>query len=71
MDEILSLRTLARTDEEKREACVTEVTVAAMIDRVDEFPREVLERLEVSLVAAGAGGCRVQVTGMRSAWCVV
>jgi hypothetical protein len=45
IDEILSLRTLTLTDEEKREARATDPRAAAIIDRVEEFPGEVLERL--------------------------
>ncbi|HEX2298234.1 MAG TPA: hypothetical protein VHH34_06915, partial [Pseudonocardiaceae bacterium] len=45
IDEILSLRTLTLTDEEKREARATDPRAAAIIDRVDTIPREVLERL--------------------------
>jgi hypothetical protein len=45
IDEILSLRTLTLTDEEKREARATDPRAAAIIDRVEVIPREVLERL--------------------------
>jgi hypothetical protein len=45
IDEILSLRTLALTDEEKREARGTDPRAAAVIDRVDDMPPEVLDRL--------------------------
>jgi len=45
IDEILSLRTLTLTDDEKREARATDPRAAAIIDRVEEFPNEVLERL--------------------------
>jgi hypothetical protein len=45
IDEILSLRALTLTDEEKCEARATDPRAAAIIDRVEEFPREVLERL--------------------------
>jgi hypothetical protein len=45
IDEILSLRTLTLTDEEKREARATDPRAAAIIDRVEEFPHEVWERL--------------------------
>jgi hypothetical protein len=45
IDEILSLRTLTLTDEEKREARATDPRAAAIIDRVEEIPREVMERL--------------------------
>jgi hypothetical protein len=45
IDEILSLRTMALTDAEKAEARATDSRAAAIIDRVDEMPGEVLERL--------------------------
>ena len=45
IDEILTLRTVALTDEEKREARATDPRAAAILDRVEELPREVLERL--------------------------
>jgi hypothetical protein len=45
IDEILSLRTLTLTDEEKREARATDPRAAAILDRVEDFPHEVLERL--------------------------
>jgi hypothetical protein len=45
IDEILSLRTMALTDEEKAEARATDGRAAAIIDRVDAMPGEVLERL--------------------------
>ncbi|MEU6643957.1 hypothetical protein ABZ863_15590 [Saccharomonospora sp. NPDC046836] len=45
IDEILSLRTRVLTDEEKQEARATDARAAAIIDRVEALPREVLERL--------------------------
>ena len=45
IDEILTLRTMALTDEEKREARATDERAAAIIDRVDNMPPELLERL--------------------------
>jgi hypothetical protein len=45
IDEILSLRTLTLTDEEKREARATDPQAAALLDRVDSLPDEVLARL--------------------------
>jgi hypothetical protein len=45
IDEILSLRTLTLTDEEKREARATDPRVAAIVDRVDTMPPEIMERL--------------------------
>jgi hypothetical protein len=45
IDEILTLRTMALTDDEKREARATDPRAAAIIDRVDTMPPELLERL--------------------------
>jgi hypothetical protein len=45
IDEILSLRTLTLTEEEKREARDTDPRAAAIIDRVDAIPPEIMERL--------------------------
>lgn len=45
IDELLSLRALTLTDEEKREARATDPRAAEIIDRVDTIPREVFARL--------------------------
>jgi hypothetical protein len=45
IDEILTLRTMALTEDEKREARATDERAAALIDRVDSMPPELLERL--------------------------
>jgi hypothetical protein len=45
IDEILTLRTMALTEDEKREARATDERAAAIIDRVDNMPPELLERL--------------------------
>ena len=45
IDEILSLRTLTLTDAEKAEARATDPRAAALIDRVDGIPDDVLARL--------------------------
>jgi hypothetical protein len=45
IDEILTLRTMALTEAEKREARATDQRAAAIIDRVDNMPPELLERL--------------------------
>jgi len=45
IDEILTLRTMTLTEEEKREARATDARAAAIIDRVDSMPQEMLERL--------------------------
>jgi hypothetical protein len=49
IDEILTLRTLALTDEEKREARATDPRAAAIVDRADSMPQDVLERLHGTL----------------------
>ncbi|MFD8717137.1 hypothetical protein ACFV2H_03675 [Streptomyces sp. NPDC059629] len=45
IDEILTLRTMLLTDEEKREARATDPRAAEILDRVDTMPPEVLGRL--------------------------
>ncbi|GAA4858783.1 hypothetical protein [Saccharopolyspora cebuensis] len=45
IDEILSLRTLTLTEEEKREARATDPRAAAILDRVEVIPKEVFSRL--------------------------
>ena len=45
IDEILTLRTMALTDEEKREARATDPRAADLIDRLDGLPPEMMERL--------------------------
>lgn len=45
IDEILSLRTLLLTDEEKREARATDRRAAEILDRVDAMPPQVFSRL--------------------------
>jgi hypothetical protein len=45
IDEILSLRTRTLTDEEKREVRATDPQAAALLDRVDSLPDEMLARL--------------------------
>ncbi|RCG21374.1 hypothetical protein DTL70_18205 [Streptomyces diacarni] len=45
IDEILSLRTFLLTDEEKREARATDARAAAILDQVENMPREVFARL--------------------------
>jgi hypothetical protein len=45
IDEILSLRALTLTEEEKREARATDPRAKAIMDRVDVLPKEILARL--------------------------
>ena len=45
IDEILTLRTLALTDAEKREARATDSRAADLLDRLDDLPPEMLDRM--------------------------
>jgi hypothetical protein len=45
IDEILTLRTLALTDAEKREARSTDSRAADLLDRLDHLPPEMLDRM--------------------------
>jgi hypothetical protein len=45
IDEILTLRTLALTDAEKRQARATDSRAADLLDRLDDLPPEMLERM--------------------------
>ncbi len=45
IDEILTLRTLTLTDAEKRKARATDSRAAELIDRLDDMPPEMLERM--------------------------
>jgi hypothetical protein len=49
IDEILTLRTMTLTDAEKREARATDPRAAAIIDRVDGMPPEMLDKLHGAL----------------------
>jgi hypothetical protein len=56
IDEILTLRTLALTDEEKREARATDPRAAALLDRLDHLPPEMLERMHGAIRYLGPPG---------------
>lgn len=55
IDEILTLRTMTLTDEEKRQARGTDPRTAAIIDHVDHLPPEMLERLHGAIRMLGPG----------------
>ncbi|HWC38345.1 MAG TPA: hypothetical protein VG476_07440 [Acidimicrobiales bacterium] len=64
IDEILSLRTMALTEDEKREARATDARAAQVIDRVDTMPAEMMDRLHGAiryLRTPGVG--RIEPTG--------
>jgi hypothetical protein len=45
MDEMLTLRTLTLTDEEKRQARGSDARAAALVDHIDNLPPELMDRL--------------------------
>ena len=53
IDEILALRVLTLTDEEKAEARGTDRRAAAIVDRCDDMPPEVWERLHGAVRSIG------------------
>lgn len=56
IDEILALRVLTLTDDEKREARLTDPRAAAIVDRVAELPAEVFARLHGAIRAPAPPG---------------
>jgi hypothetical protein len=69
IDEILTLRTMALTEAEKRQARETDPRAAALIDRVGDMPPEMLERMHGAIrylraaPAAQAGAKGPSVSG--------
>lgn len=49
IDELLTLRTMTLTDDEKREVRGTDSRAAAVLDRADGLPEEILARLHGSV----------------------
>ncbi|MEU6577612.1 hypothetical protein [Streptomyces sp. NPDC046805] len=74
IDEILTLRTMLLTDEEKREARATDPRAAAILDRVDTMPQEVFARLHgavrslAPVTPAGPAATPVPDFADRPAW---
>ena len=60
IDEILSLRTMTLTDAEKREARATDPRAAAIVDRVDGLPPELLARLHGAVRSLAPAGTPAQ-----------
>jgi hypothetical protein len=69
IDEILTLRTLTLTDDEKRAARSTDPRAAELIDRLDDLPPEMLEKMHGAIrylrPAGGAAAPRDQVPEFR------
>jgi len=55
IDELLALRTATLTDEEKREARATDPRAAAVVDRAERMPPELLRRLHGAARAVQGG----------------
>jgi hypothetical protein len=69
IDEILTLRTLALTDAEKRQARATDPLAADLMDRLDSMPPEMLERMHgaIRYLKATPGGPRAGPPGAEAA----
>jgi hypothetical protein len=64
IDEILSLRTLTLTDEEKSEARATDPRAAAIIDRVDTMSTEIMSRLHGALRSVQPTGGEAELAAL-------
>ncbi len=62
IDEILTLRTLALTDAEKQQARATDPRAAQLMDRLDDMPPEMLERMHgaIRYLKSGPAGAGPQ-----------
>ena len=67
IDEILTLRTLALSDEEKLEARATDPRAAALIDRVEAMDAPTMERLHGTIRALRSGACGAGRSGASGA----
>ena len=56
IDEILTLRTLALTDAEKRAARATDARAAELLDRLDHLPPQMFEKLHGAIRYLGSAG---------------
>ncbi|MGH3984914.1 MAG: hypothetical protein ACRDST_20055, partial [Pseudonocardiaceae bacterium] len=65
IDEILTLRTMTLTDEEKAEARATDERARKLMDRVDSMPPEMLDKLHGAIRYLGETP-RTQARGTRS-----
>ncbi|HEX4356740.1 MAG TPA: hypothetical protein VH141_04420 [Pseudonocardia sp.] len=66
-DEILTLRTLVLTDEEKREARATDPRAATLVDAVDSMPAEIFERLHGAIRSMSGPGVAAEVPAFGGA----
>jgi hypothetical protein len=69
IDEILTLRTMTLTDEEKRAARATDPRAAELLDRLDHLPPEMLERMHGAIRYLNpAGNPTTTGTGIAPEW---
>jgi len=61
IDEILTLRVMTLTDAEKREVCRSDEGARQIIDRCDNMPPEIFERLHGAIRSMGAAPLRPQL----------
>ena len=66
IDEILTLRTLALSDDEKAEARATDPRAAALLDRVESMDPQVMARLHGTLRSPHPAGRRARRRNRRS-----
>jgi hypothetical protein len=65
IDEILTLRTLALTDAEKREARATDSRAAELIDRLDGLPQEMIDRMHGAIRYLRSAPAGAAIAGAR------
>lgn len=68
IDEILSLRTLTLTDEEKREARATDPRAAALVERVEQLSEDALGRLHGTIRSLAPVAPAVAAEPGEAAW---
>ena len=68
IDEILTLRTMTLTDDEKRAARATDPRAAELLDRLDHLPPEMLERMHGAIRYLNPAGNPTTGTGIAPEW---
>ncbi|CAN5645193.1 hypothetical protein BH20ACT21_BH20ACT21_03220 [soil metagenome] len=68
IDEILTLRTMALTEEEKNEARLTDQRAAAIIERTDTMPPEIFEKLHGAIRYVGGAAGESQNSPAEVPW---
>ncbi len=66
IDEILTLRTLTLTDDEKRQARATDCRAAELLNRLDDMPPEMLERMHGAIRYLRSAPAGATAAGMVS-----